>query len=80
MQGSTLRSPEVLTPSFKKRDAEEEDHEVSTHTSWGGRGKRGVAPSALAESVPSKRKRVQVKPSLVVACMHDLHGATTILI
>jgi hypothetical protein len=84
-QGSSLRSPEVLTPSLKRRDAEEEDHEVSTHTSWGGRGKRGVPPAAAAESVPNKRKRVQVSllpqcqllqgPYMVVLCsrFHVVH-------
>ena len=56
----SLRSPDVLTPSQKKRDAEEEDVDVSTHTSWGGRGKRGAVPAVALEAPSSKRRRVQV--------------------
>jgi hypothetical protein len=59
-QGVSLRSPDVLTPSQKKRDAEEEDVDVSTHTSWGGRGKRGAVPAVALEAPPGKRRRVQV--------------------
>ncbi|BDA45560.1 probable protein lin-9 homolog at C-terminar half [Coccomyxa sp. Obi] len=59
-QGVSLRSTDVLTPSQKKRDAEEEDVEVSTHTSWGGRGKRGAVPATATET-PSKRRRVQAR-------------------
>lgn len=74
-QGLSLRSPDVLTPSQKKRDAEEEDIEVSTHTSWGGRGKRGAVPATAAET-PNKRRRVQVREghccSLFPACHAEL--------
>ncbi|KAK9904239.1 hypothetical protein WJX75_007439 [Coccomyxa subellipsoidea] len=60
-QGVSLRSPDVLTPSQKKRDAEEEDVDVSTHTSWGGRGKRGAVPAVALEAPPGKRRRVQAR-------------------
>lgn len=63
-RGASLRSPEVLTPSQKRRDAEEEDADLGAHTSWGGRGKRGgVAPPPIIEAPPpstGKRKRAQV--------------------
>lgn len=56
-----LRSPDVLTPSQKLREAEEEDVDVSTHTSWGGRGKRGAVPATtVVEPQSTKRRRVQV--------------------
>ncbi|EIE20316.1 hypothetical protein COCSUDRAFT_67577 [Coccomyxa subellipsoidea C-169] len=60
-QGVSLRSPDVLTPSQKKRDAEEEDVDVSTHTSWGGRGKRGAVPAIALEAPSAKRRRVQAR-------------------
>ncbi len=68
-EGRSLRSPEVLTPSQKLREAEEDEaaaaavEDTPHHTSWGGRGRRGATgPSQLypADSLPAKRKRAQV--------------------
>lgn len=75
-QGVSLRSPDVLTPSQKKRDAEEEDIEVSTHTSWGGRGKRGAVPATAAET-PNKRRRVQVREGRCCSLFPACHAKLT---
>lgn len=71
MQGAErrlLRSPEVLTPSQKLRDAEEDEAAAEEtplhHTSWGGRGRRGASgPSTLyaPDAAQPKRKRAQVR-------------------
>ncbi|CAL5228881.1 g12095 [Coccomyxa viridis] len=71
-EGRSLRSPEVLTPSQKLREAEEDEaaaaavEDTPHHTSWGGRGRRGATgPSQLypADSLPAKRKRAQARLS-----------------
>ena len=67
-EGRSLRSPEVLTPSQKLREAEEDEaaaEDTPHHTSWGGRGRRGASgPSGLySPDMSSKRKRAQVQPS-----------------
>lgn len=46
--------------------------DVSTHTSWGGRGKRGAVPAIALEAPSAKRRRVQVLPSWMQAPSFDI--------
>ena len=65
VEGRSLRSPEVLTPSQKLRDVEADEgaaaEDTPHHTSWGGRGRRGATgPYTAPDSAGPKRKRAQV--------------------